>query len=504
MTSFAVEPAEAPLSGRTQVPGDKSVGHRAVLFAALCSGEVEVSGLSGGQDNARTRAAMEALGARITECGPGRIRVAGVGVDGLSAPAGEIDCGNSGTSMRLLCGLLAGQPFDARMVGDASLTRRPMRRVADPLALMGATVEGRSDPAKPGEIYPPLAVRGARGRIRGADIDLRVASAQVKSAILLCGLYAGGPVRVSEPGPSRDHTERMLAHLGAPLRVVAPGRVELDVAGWDRQLRAGDAGLAVPGDPSSAAFLVAAALVAGAERVEVEGVCVNPTRTGFLDVLAALGAGVGRERPADLVGEPTADLVVSGAAGGPTLHATRIAGELTVRSIDELPILAVVAARAEGVTEIADAAELRVKESDRVATTCAMLRAFGVAVDERPDGMLIHGRPGARLAAAHIDSHGDHRIAMAAAVAALSADGPCRIDDVDNVATSYPGFAAAVNRLAGRDLVTRIADAVTRAPRTRHGRRAALTVAGALTVAYRVRARGWSGPPGPGADASRH
>lgn len=459
MTSFAVEPAEAPLSGRTGVPGDKSIGHRAVLFAALCSGEVEVRGLSGGQDNARTRAAMEALGARVTELGPGRVRIAGVGLDGLSAPAGEIDCGNSGTSMRLLCGLLAGQPFDVRMVGDASLTRRPMRRVADPLAAMGATVEGRSDPARPGEIYPPLHVRGARGRIRGIDIDLKVASAQVKSAILLCGLYAAGPVRVSEPGPSRDHTERMLAHLGAPLRVVAPGRVELDVAGWDRQLRAGDAGLAVPGDPSSAAFLVAAALVAGAERVEVEGVCVNPTRTGFLDVLAALGAGVARERPADLVGEPTADLVVSGSGGqgaGPGLRATRIAGELTVRSIDELPILAVVAARAEGATEIADAAELRVKESDRVATTCAMLRAFGVSVDERPDGLVIHGRPGARFRAAHVDAHGDHRIAMAAAVAALAADGPCRIDDVDNVATSYPGFADAVNRLAGRDLVTRI------------------------------------------------
>jgi 3-phosphoshikimate 1-carboxyvinyltransferase len=454
MTAFLVEPIDgAPAGGRLAVPGDKSIGHRSLLFGALCDGEVEVTGLSGGQDNARTRGAVEAMGARVDDLGPGRVRVHGVGVDGLCAPAGPIDCGNSGTSIRLLCGLLAGQSFTARLGGDASLSGRPMRRVAEPLARMGARVEGESRAGRPGEIYPPLTVHGARGAIRGIDEALAVASAQVKSAILLAGLYADGPVRVSEPGPSRDHSERMLAHLGAPVRVLPDGAVLLDVRGWDRRLRA--APLAVPGDPSSAAFLVAAALVTGAERVHIAGVCVNPTRTGFLDVLADLGAVVDRLDARELGGEPVADLVVSAATSGwSALRGAAVAGATTVRSIDELPILSVVAARADGTTEIRDAAELRVKESDRIATTCAMLRAFGVSVEERRDGFSVRGRPGERLRAARIDSAGDHRIAMAAAVAALTADGPSRIEDVDNVATSYPGFADALNRVAGRTVCT--------------------------------------------------
>jgi 3-phosphoshikimate 1-carboxyvinyltransferase len=454
MTAFLVEPAPRPLSGRVAVPGDKSIGHRSILFSALCDGEVEVSGLSGGQDNSRTRTAMVAMGARVSDISPGRVRVRGVGVDGLTAPAGEIDCGNSGTTMRLLCGLLAGQSFEARLTGDDSLSRRPMRRVSEPLRSMGALITGASRGDHPGEIYSPLVVHGARGSLIGVDVELAVASAQVKSAILLAGLYATGLVRVREPGPSRDHTERMLAHMGAPISSESEGLVVLDPRGWDRRLASDP--IQVPGDPSSAAFLLAAALLVGAERIELTGVCVNPTRSGFLDVIAELGGVIERDRAAELGGEPVADLVVATPPGGATLRGAEIGGDTVVRGIDEMPILAVLAARAQGTTVIRDAAELRVKESDRVATTCAMLRAFGVEVEERPDGMAVRGQVGARLRAAHIDSAGDHRIAMSGVIAALAADGPSRIEDVGNVATSYPGFAEAVNQLAGAQVVSQV------------------------------------------------
>src|SRR6185295_5592290 len=264
----------------------------------------------------------------------------------------------------------------------------------------------------------------------------------VKSLILLAGLYADGATAVTEPGPTRDHSERMLAYLGAPL-TVAGRRTVIDTRSWDRRL-AGD-GFEVPGDPSSAAFLVVAALLAGAHEVRLPNICVNPTRTGFLDAIAAMGGAVAQEDPRTAGPEPVAALVVRGPA--PALRATEIAGDLAVRSIDELPILAVLAARARGTTTIRDAEELRVKESDRIATTCAMLRAFGVACEPRPDGFTVEGNPDRPLTAARVHADGDHRIAMAAAVAALVADGRTEIDDADNVATSYPGFAAALRSL---------------------------------------------------------
>jgi 3-phosphoshikimate 1-carboxyvinyltransferase len=269
-----------------------------------------------------------------------------------------------------------------------------------------------------------------------------MASAQVKTAILLAGLYADGETVVTEPGPSRDHSERMLAYLGAPLRV-SGRRTSIDTRGWDRRL-AGD-GFDVPRDPSSAAFLVAAALVAGARTVRIPDVCTNPTRTGFLDAIAAMGGRVTAEDPRTAGPEPVADLLVEGPAA--ELVATEIAGDLAVRSIDELPILAVLAARARGTTVVRDAEELRVKESDRIATTCAMLRAFGVACEERPDGFAVEGRPDRPLDPGSVHAAGDHRIAMAAAVAGLVASGPTVIDDADNVATSYPGFTAALAAL---------------------------------------------------------
>jgi 3-phosphoshikimate 1-carboxyvinyltransferase len=436
MTDWVVHPA-AGLAGEVAVPGDKSIGHRAVLFAALTGGACAVRGLSGGEDNRRTIAALQALGVAIDVAADGRsAEVRGVGLDGLRAAARPIDCGNSGTSMRLLAGLLAAQPFASTLVGDAYLMRRPMRRVVEPLVRMGARAEGD---------VPPLVVGGAT-ELRGIDYELPVASAQVKSALLLAGLYARGATTVREPGPTRDHTERMLAGLGAPVTRPAPGIAVVDPTGWDRRLAA--APFVVPGDPSSAAFLLAAGLLAGAAAgVTVRGVCTNPTRTGFLDALRLLGARieVGAEREEG--GEPVADLV---AVPGGALAGVELGGELVVRAIDEIPILAVVAARARGTTTVRDAAELRVKESDRIATTVRALRAFGVAADERPDGLVVHGDPDRALRAAAVDSGGDHRIAMAAAVAALVADAPSQVRDVDNVATSFPSFTALLRGLGAR------------------------------------------------------
>jgi 3-phosphoshikimate 1-carboxyvinyltransferase len=433
-----VQPTARPLAGTIAVPGDKSIGHRALLFSLLSRTTVRVRGLGDGADNGRSAKAIVQLGATIARDADALV-IRGTGLGGMHAPAASIECGNSGTTIRLLCGLVAGQRFATTLVGDASLSSRPMARVIDPLRRMGAAITGS---ARGVDVVPPLVVGPATGPLRPLDVELEMASAQVKTAILLAGLYAGGVTRVTEPGPSRDHTERMLAYLGAPL--AAHGRTTtIDTRGWDRRLAG--AGFVVPGDPSSSAFLVAAALLAGAGEVRLPDVCVNPTRTGFLDAIAAMG-GVVELADRDASGpEPTATLVIRGAPA--TLCATEIAGDLAVRSIDELPILAVIAARARGTTVVRDAGELRVKESDRIATTCAMLRGFGIACEARADGFTVEGRPDRPLDAAHVHADGDHRIAMAAAIGGLVAAGPTRVDDADNVATSYPGFTAAMTRL---------------------------------------------------------
>jgi 3-phosphoshikimate 1-carboxyvinyltransferase len=447
---LTVEPATRPLSGTIAIPGDKSIGHRALLFSLLSTTPVRVLGLGDGADNGRSARAVTALGGAIQRDGAALV-IRGTGLDAMQAPAAAIDCGNSGTTIRLLCGLLAGQRFATTLVGDESLSKRPMRRVSEPLAAMGASITragtgaGTGPGAGPGagtDITPPLVIGPARGRLTAIDYALPMASAQVKSAILLAGLWADGATAVTEPGPTRDHSERMLAYLGAPL-TTSGRRTVIDTRGWDRRL-AGD-GFEVPGDPSSAAFLVVAALVAGAHEVRLPSICVNPTRTGFLDAIAAMGGMVSLESPRHAGPEPIADLVVRGPPPG--LHATEIAGDLAVRAIDELPVLAVLAARAHGTTTVRNAEELRVKESDRVATTCAMLRAFGIACEPRHDGFTVEGRPDRPLTAAAVHSDGDHRIAMAAAIAGLVADGPTQIADADNVATSYPGFAAALAQL---------------------------------------------------------
>ncbi|MGB5809271.1 MAG: 3-phosphoshikimate 1-carboxyvinyltransferase [Polyangiales bacterium] len=429
-----------PLRGTTRVPGDKSVGHRSLIFSALARGRCRITGLSEGLDNRATAHAFAAMGVSVSE-EEGATIVDGVGLRGLRMPQAVIDCGNSGTTMRLLAGLLSGQRFGTRMVGDASLTRRPMGRIIEPLRARGAHIAGSPGP-KADELYPPLSIAPlVEGEsLRGIEYDMPVASAQVKSALLLSGLYAGGVTALREPVLSRDHTERMMLSLGVPLET-AGSSVVLDptvdwAGGWDAFE------WHVPGDPSSAAFpILAAAMVEGSE-VSVEDVCVNPTRTGVFDWLRLLGANVSHRPSGHGAGdEPMAEITLShrktrGSIAG---------GELVVRMIDEVPALCALAAVSEGVTEIRDAAELRVKESDRIATMARVLDAFGVPCEELPDGLVVTG--GAELRGAHVDSRGDHRIAMAAALLGLVADGDTTIDGAEAVDTSFPGFVALMRGL---------------------------------------------------------
>ena len=418
-----VGPASA-LGGGLRVPGDKSVSHRALLFSAVATGEAHITGLAPGEDVRSTARVLRALGAVVELGAGGAARVVGGGFDGLRAPAEPLDCGNSGTTLRLCMGLLAGRPFRATLVGDASLSRRPMERVALPLRRMGASVD--TDPGG----RPPVTVRG--GALQGIAWQSPVASAQVKSAILLAGLQARGETRVTEPERSRDHTERMLAAMGADIRVEGAS-----VAIRPGPLRALSA-IEVPGDLSSAAFLLAAGLLCGGPGVTVEAVGLNPTRTGILDALAAMGATLAIAPTGGP--EPMGSVSV---ARSP-LRGVTLGGEDLVRAVDEVPILAVLASQAAGRTVIADAAELRVKESDRLQATARFLRDMGARVQERPDGLIIDG-PTA-LGPARVDCCGDHRIAMAAAVAGLVGGGVTLVG-AECVDVSYPGFFEALDAL---------------------------------------------------------
>lgn len=421
MSEVTVAASIPPLSGRVRVPGDKSIGHRSLLIGALCDGRVDVTGLSDGEDNRSSARILGQMGVRIERHGEGRATVHGVGLDGFAKPSEPLDCGNSGTTMRLILGILAGQTFEATLVGDHSLSRRPMKRVLEPLRLMGLEVLAARDGN-----YPPLTVRGKRP-LTAIAYASPIASAQVKSAVLLAGLYAEGTTSVTEPELSRDHSERMLAYLKEGSRLAAKP-------------------IHVPGDLSSAAFLIGAGLLVPGSDVVVEDVGVNPTRTGFLDALAAMGVVVEQGAPVERNGEPSADLRVR---YGP-LKGTRIDGTLAVRAIDELPLLATLAAGAEGVTEIRDAHELRVKESDRIAQTARMLRSFGVPVDEHEDGMTIHGDPNRPLTAGRIDADGDHRIAMCSSLLAMIAPAGSEIGGAETIATSFPTFHAALVSLGAR------------------------------------------------------
>ena len=409
------------LHGELTVPGDKSISHRAVMIGALADGVTRVEGFLEGEDTRATAAIFERLGVRIEAPQPSVRVVHGVGVDGLRAAAGPLDCGNAGTGMRLLAGLLAGQAFDCTLIGDASLSKRPMRRVIEPLSLMGARIDSRGG-------LPPLRIGGGRA-LQGIDYTLPVASAQVKSALLFAGLYAQGETHVREPHPTRDYTERMLAAFGYPIACV-PGEAAM-LGGF--RLTARD--VVVPADFSSAAFfIVAATLVPGSDLL-LRRVGMNQRRTGLLRVLNAMGADITDVPAGEQGGEPVSDLRVRHAR----LRGIEVPVEHVPDMIDEFPALFIAAACASGTTLVRGAAELRVKESDRIATMAAGLRALGIDVDETPDGAAIHG---GQLRGGNIDSHGDHRIAMAFAIAAQRADGEVRICDVANVATSFPGFGA--------------------------------------------------------------
>jgi 3-phosphoshikimate 1-carboxyvinyltransferase len=432
---------DRPLSGSVPLPADKSIAHRALLLGALAKGKSRVVASAAGEDNEATAAAFRAMGVRI-DASDAEITIEGAGLYGLTAPSAPIDCGNSGTTMRLLAGVLAAQRFATTLVGDASLSRRPMERVARPLRMRGARIEGKIDPKRPGECTAPLQIGPLpEPHVLGPlEYELPVASAQVKSAILLSGLYADGATYVREPTLSRDHTERMLAALGVPIRAIGP-MAELDPAEWSGELPGFE--ITVPGDLSAAAFLLAAAHLVPGSRVDVRGVGLNPTRTGVLEVLRDMGGAFEVEGRGEELGEP---IGLVRAASAPLL-AARVGGEVVARAIDEVPIVCGLAARARGTTTIVDAAELRVKETDRIAAMAEVLRAFGVACEERPDGLAIEGKPEGPLAAATVESRGDHRIAMTAAVLGLVAGGKVRVRDVACIRTSFPRFVGTLRAL---------------------------------------------------------
>jgi 3-phosphoshikimate 1-carboxyvinyltransferase len=426
----------AALRGGARVPGDKSISHRALLLSAIASGTSRVEGFLPSADCLATLDAVRALGVEIEEHSPTKLVVHGVGLCGLREPADALDCRRSGTTMRLLAGLLAGQPFFGVLSGDAQLRRRPMARVVEPLRSMGAVVLGRD-----GGRLPPLAIRG--GDLRGVDYVLPVASAQVKSALLLAALYARGATRLSVPGPARDHTERMLAAMGAELKT-EDGRVEIEPG---RPLNAVD--VMVPGDFSSAAYLIVAASLLPGSQITIKTVGVNPTRTGLLDILRAMGADLALHDERVLGGEPVAEVVVRGPElRGAELRGVTVGGDLVVRAIDEFPILAVAATQAHGETMVRDATELRVKETDRVATTVRELCRLGAEIEPRPDGFVVRGPT--PLEGAVVTSHGDHRLAMALAVAGLVARGETVVQNSGCIDDSFPGFAPTLASLGAR------------------------------------------------------
>jgi 3-phosphoshikimate 1-carboxyvinyltransferase len=429
MTERVLPVARLRPTGPLAVPGDKSVSHRALILGALADGITSIRGLLDAADVRSTRGCLAALGVGITGDASGAVDVRGVGLGGLRAPADALDCGDSGTTLRLLAGVLAGHPFRATLTGDASLRRRPMGRVADPLRRMGASVD--LDP----QDRAPMTVQG-RAPLAAVAYDLPVASAQVKSAILLAGLHAAGRTVVGGRVDSRDHTERLLRHFGVPVET-APDHVA--VTGGCR-LRA--APVRVPGDPSSAAFLLAAGAMIPGGSVEIRDVLLGAHRTGFLRVLERMGAGVEIE----VTGREPEDVGTIRVSFAP-LRATGVDPSEVPSLVDEIPVLAMLATAARGTTVIRGAAELRVKESDRIEAIAANLRALGVEVATSADGLAIRGPQ--RLRSGTVDAGGDHRIAMAFAVGALAADGPVDIAGAGCVDVSWPGFFGALRELAG-------------------------------------------------------
>jgi 3-phosphoshikimate 1-carboxyvinyltransferase len=424
MASLTIIPG-GPLKGTISVPGDKSITHRAVMLSALADGETTITGHCRGEDCLHTVQAFREMGVTIDEC-PTELHVIGKGFWGLTEPEKPIDCGNSGTGIRLLTGLLAGQDFFTILTGDDSVRRRPMGRVVKPLRAMGGLITGR----KGGELAP-LAITGTR--LRGIDFASPVASAQVKSSLLLAGLYADGITCITEPRRSRDHTERMFRYFGIPVEHVGQ---TVTLQGRPAVSWSGVIDLAVPGDLSAAAFFVVGASILDGSDVTITNVGINPTRDGVLHILSEMGASIQLLNQREQAGEPVADLRVRAHA----LRGVRIGADRIPQTIDELPILCVAAAVAEGATVVTGAAELRIKESDRIATMASELGKMGVAIRETPDGLVIQGSCGRPLHGAFCASHGDHRVAMSVAIAGLIADSPTRIDNTACIDTSFPDF----------------------------------------------------------------
>jgi 3-phosphoshikimate 1-carboxyvinyltransferase len=400
------------------------------MLGSIANGITTVTGFLRGEDNLATLNAFRLMGVTIEDDGS-VLKIHGRGLHGLTEPDDVVDCGNSGTSIRLLTGLLSGQKFFSVLTGDKYLRKRPMKRVVSPLTAMGATIAGRAGGEK-----APLAITGKQ--LTAVSYDSPVSSAQVKSAILLAGLYADGETTVTEPHLSRDHSERMLRHFGADIHVSG---ASVMIRGG-RELSARE--IVVPGDISSAAFFMVAGLITPCSEVYITGVGVNPTRTGIIDILRMMGGKITLLNQREISGEPVADILVRTSS----LHGIDIAGDLVPRAIDEFPVIAVAAAAASGETTIRDARELRVKETDRIKAMADNLRLAGVRVDEADDGMTVYGA--GRFKAFHADSCGDHRIAMSMIIAALIADNACTVDDVDCIATSFPNFFSLLEQVAAR------------------------------------------------------
>jgi 3-phosphoshikimate 1-carboxyvinyltransferase len=410
------------VGGSLVVPGDKSISHRALMLGGIARGSTRISGFLDSADCRATLEALRALGVKVERPGSGEVLIAGVGPGGLRASAAPLDMGNAGTAMRLFMGLLAGQDFDSTLVGDESLMRRPMERVAQPLRLMGARIDTEAG-------HPPVGIHG-RLALHAIDYTLPMASAQVKSALLLAGLHANGVTRITEPAPTRDHTERMLQGFG----------VQLERQGASVALRGGQTlrgtVITVPGDISSAAFFIVAGCLAAGSGLTLRGVGVNPTRTGLIEMLRLMGAQIEIKPVLSAGSEPIADITVRAAP----LHGVVLPEHLVPLAIDELPVFFIAAACAAGETVVTGAAELRVKESDRLAAMATGLKALGVQCELLADGLRIRG---GALNGGRVHSQGDHRVAMAFAVASVRATGLIEIDDVENVGTSFPGFPAA-------------------------------------------------------------
>lgn len=429
MQTYTIQPAKS-VRGAITVPGDKSISHRSIMLGSIANGTTTVRGFLRGEDNIATLNAFRAMGIEVADDGE-TLKIMGRGLHGLNEPSDVLDCGNSGTSIRLLTGLLSGQRFFSVLTGDQYLRKRPMKRVVEPLSRMGASILGREGGSK-----APLAIKG--GSLAGIHYSSPVSSAQVKSALLLAGLYAAGETTVTEPHLSRDHSERMLRYFGADLTTFGGG---VTIRGG-KELNGGH--IEVPGDISSAAFFMVAALITPGSELLIRGVGTNPTRTGILDILRKMGGSLELLDQREVSGEPVADILVKHSS----LKGIEIGGDVVPRAIDEFPVICIAAALAEGKTVIGDAQELRVKETDRIKAMAVNLAKAGVAVAETEDGMEIVGAEA--LQGGDFDSFGDHRIAMSMIVSGLVARKPVTVKDTECIATSFPDFTALIEKVASR------------------------------------------------------